>query len=359
MKVTHIHDRTLQGDLREEYPNEYEEAVGADEPLRNPRRYQYMPEIRTLSDAVEFAEQVWRRRNPGSLKTYLRHVREFQRWAYRFLAHPCVLERIDRFDLARYRWWLENRGTHQGDKLAPSSVQLKMDSIAALYKVLVSQGVVEPLKNPVRSLESEHVRRARKRRRPNQPLRLSIENLQRLVSLPREAGYLGLRDEVLLLTQAFWGLRPVEITWLKLSSLTESTLYFERAKHNYPGSFWVTDPYRNLFADMEHQYGLQPYHAMFLSQYKTPISTRSVEKIIHRYGEKIGLLELTPRDFRVTLETFLDEHYTEAERDAYMGYIPQETARGHYVRVPDTTIQHMFETWVELILGSSEEHHLV
>jgi site-specific recombinase XerD len=328
----------------------YLEKVAGGYEGRNPKRYEVMPPIRTLSEAVAFCEGIWSRNYPDSLSTYSRHVREFVQWAHQHLEHPCLLHRIDHHVLARYRWWLENRPARDGGYLKGASIQLKLNSIAAMYKVLVNFGYVEC--SPLGRIENGRTRRRRLEGSPFEELRLTTENLRRLLAYPFEnEGYWGLRDKVLLHTLGFLGMRPVELSWMCPSNLIGNTLTFQRAKHNYPGSFWMPDEYREWVDEMQYQYGILPHQPMFLSQYRTRITVRGIQNIVRKYAEKIGVPGLTPKDFRSTVETYMDEHFDELHRDKFMGYVPSDTARKYYVKVPKSRVQEMFDAWVKELKG--------
>ncbi len=326
---------------------ELPQAAGGYE--RNPKRYAPMAAPRTLTEAVDFCECYWIRKFPDSVSTYMRHIREFANWAHKHLSHPCMLMQIDQHVLARYRWALENRPKQGGGFLSGGSVQLKLNTVAAMFKVLVEQGFVE--RNPIKQIETSHTRRQRLKREPFQELRLSTGKLQELLSYPFEQeGYWGLRDKFLLHMLGFWGVRPIEITWMQPSSLFKNTLSSDRAKRNYPGSFWVPDEFCAWVGEMEYQYGLSPTQPLFIGQYRTGITVKGIQTIVRKYGEKLGIIGLTPKDFRATVETYMDQHFEEIERDKYMGYVPSGTARKYYVKVP--MVQHMFDTWVSELKGN-------
>ncbi|MCL6600465.1 MAG: site-specific integrase [Alicyclobacillus macrosporangiidus] len=261
-----------------------------------------------------------------------------------------MLHRIDHHVLARYRWWLENRPARDGGHLKGASIQVKLSSIAAMYKVLVAFGYVQY--SPLGRIEDGRTRRRRLQSDPCGDLRLSIDDLRRLLAYPFEKeGYWGLRDKVLLHTLGFLALRPVEMSWLCLSNMRGNTLAVQRTKHNYPGSFWMPDEYRDWVDEMQYQYGILPHQPMFLSQYRTQITVRDIQNIVRKYAEKIGIPGLTPKDFRSTVETYMDDHFGELHRDKYMGYVPPGTARKYYVKVPKSRVQEMFDAWVHELKG--------
>ena len=105
----------------------------------------------------------------------------------------------------------------------------------------------------------------------------------------RRVGRHGVRDATIILLMFRHGLRSAELVALKWSSvdLRDGYLAIHRVKHGHDSVHPLRSPELRALRQLKLNYPDTQY--VFVSERKTPLSTRSVRQIISRAGKLAGL----------------------------------------------------------------------
>lgn len=310
---------------------------------RNSKRYRGLKGPITLHEAIKIATAEWRGRHlsEATITAYLSDLKEFSAFAHKVWSHPCYFSEIDKFKCADYRSYLYSHEEWTG-----TTLQRKIDSLSALFKVLVPLRYAEV--NPIHLIESGEDRRKRVPNRLETECPVGIEDIHRLFSLDF-GGKWGLRDRVLFYILIFFAPRNVELQNLRWWHLDGNILTIPRVKHNLPGTFAIPDFLVELFDKMRFRYGLNGDDPIFISQYRTGISPNGLRYILKRYQDKLQLAQLRPKDFRTLLLTIISKKWDPRTVQAFIGHLTPETANKFYERRTRTEIQSVFNVWFDAI----------
>lgn len=332
-----------------EHRSDYFDRMVEDVTQKNTRRYRNQQGPITLHEATSLSRTEWEGlgMSKDTMDTYQHHLREFSSFAHRCLAHPCYLNTIDRFVIARYRMYLqsEKRG------IAPRTVQLKLDTVRAFFKVMINLGYCTT--NPVAQLEDSKTRRRRIGRKSNEPCVLTPEHVKQLFAL-KYSGQWGLRDKTLMYTLVFFALRTQEVGNQMWTQLKGHELTFNRLKENDPGVFNIPDFYREMLLEMRRQYGLRADDPIFMSQYRWALGKSGVRRLVRKYGVMIGIPTLCPKDFRTFLVSEISRGTDLKSVQRFIGHLNLETTNHFYQRRTQNEVQQVLDAWVK----ATTEHDL-
>jgi len=236
-------------------------------------------------------------------RNYRSALLEFETWHREHLGKPADWTRLDLNDLRAYVLFLSGR---KKDVLNKNSILLRLSAIRSLFKYLVRAGVIA--ENPARLLKSP-------KRAKRLPQYLSSSEVERLFSATRKDDpddttepWLKARDRALFETLYSGGLRVQE-----LCSLREQDVNLEEGMARVLGKGgrerWcpMGQPAVDSLRDYLELRGLKgPEAIIFWNKNKTPLTTRSVQRILKKYLAAAGLdVRLTPHKLRHSFATHL------------------------------------------------------
>lgn len=227
--------------------------------------YTYMKFQRNMSD--------------NTLNSYLTDIHQFEA----FLNKP--LEEAETEDI-------EGFIRHEREKgLSVSTVNRKLSAIKSYYKYLVRSGVLRH--NPADVLES-----AKMEKRLPKPL--DVEDVEAVIS-----NAFSMRDKLLLTLLYGTGIRRSELVNIRVSDIN-----FRR---EHITVFGKGNKERIIPLNQEVMQLMKEFITVTKSTWLFPgyggghISTRQVNDIVKKYGDKLGIENLTPHRFRHTLFSLMWE----------------------------------------------------
>jgi|GEM_PF-4574942 len=217
--------------------------------------------------------------------------------------------------------------------------------------------------NPVRILEDSTDRQSRIINDPTTESPLTLELLDQLLNLDFEThgGFWGARDKALITFAASFGSRESEIREMSWRHLNGHILEINRKKRNLIGVYQLEDEFYTLLQDIRYTYGLRPDDPMFISQYRCQLSKSGLRRIIKKYGEIIGLPELTISHFRTRLLSELTERYDDKTVQNFIGHKYPDTVNRWYSKRPKKQTQEVYGVVQQILsIGSqSKDSNLV
>lgn len=236
-------------------------------------------------------------------RNYRSALAEFEAWQKDHLGQTTDWLAVRLADLRAYQMFL---GDRKKDPLNKNSILLRLSAIRSFFKYLVRSGTLKD--NPSRLLKSP--------KRPKRlPQYLSAPEVERLLAAPLKAekpeagpGWLAARDRAMLETLYSGGLRVQE-----LCGLREQDLDLKEGMVRVLGKGgrerWCPLGAPALEAIREYlaaRGGGGPESRVFWNKNKTPLTTRSVQRILKKYLALAGLdPHLTPHKLRHSFATHL------------------------------------------------------
>jgi len=317
---------------------------------RNKKRYRNIEGTITLTEAIEIARANWEGNlEPQSISTYMDHLKEFKTFAHHCWPHPCRLIDIDKFMCADYRSYLngrQNKNKNEGEKLSGRTIQLKLDSVRALFSVLKTLGYIDL--NPMAMIEHSKIRSKRKfQEEEDTPCPLQMEDVEKMLKLDIHRRKWALRDQIMVYFLILFAPRNVELLNLKWTDLNGELLTIRRVKHNRPGKFFIPKFLLDLLYEMRERYGLTGNDPIFISQYRREFSPNGIRTVIKKIGDEVGLSNLLPKHFRTLLLTILSEKYDPKTIQAFIGHLTPDTAMKYYEKRPRKELQTVLDVWVK------------
>lgn len=260
----------------------------------------------TLVDAFIDYLKVERNSSRHTQRNYLSALKEFEAWHREHLGQAADWKRTSLEDLRGYLLFLTGR---KKDPLNKNSVLLRLSAIRSFFKYLVRRGEIAD--NPARMLKSP-------KRAKRLPQYLSSSEVERLLAATRvdhsnDDGepWLRARDRALLETLYSGGLRVQE-----LCTLREQDVNLEEGMTRVLGKGsrqrWcplgrpAVDALRDYLELRSAVAPGGPEKFVFWNKNKTPLTTRSVQRILKKYLSAAGLdLRLTPHKLRHSFATHL------------------------------------------------------
>ncbi len=258
--------------------------------------------------ATQFINHLHAEKNASryTQRNYRSALSEFEAWHREHLGKPVDWTRTSLDDLRAYVLFLTGR---KKNVLNKNSVLVRLSAIRSFFRYLVRSGVLT--ENPARLLNSP--KRARRL-----PQYLSSSEVERLLASTRKDDpkqdrepWLKARDRALFETLYSGGLRVQE-----LCSLREKDVNLAEGMARVLGKGdrerWcplgrpAVDALRDCL-ELRGEVGLGgPETAVFWNKNKTPLTTRSVQRILKKYLAAAGLdVRLTPHKLRHSFATHL------------------------------------------------------
>ena len=163
-------------------------------------------------------------------------------------------------------------------------------------------------------------------RQPNSQLRtreyLTSQEIDRIRKAARGIGRHGNRDDTLILIMFRHGLRVGEVITLRWEQidLKQGILHVKRLKNGISSTHPVRGVELRALRALQRLYPDTPY--VFMSEYKSPLTSRSVRHVVARAGEKAGFsFSIHPHMLRHSTGFYLANqgHDTRAIQ-SYMGH---------------------------------------
>ncbi len=233
--------------------------------------------------------------SPYTIRNYLNDLRGF----FSFLQESKIngLELIDQNIMRRYLTSLQERG------IAKSSMARKLSAIRSLYRYLVRERLVTT--NPLVSTSSPKLTR-------QLPEFLSVEEMISLIDAPDVTTPQGQRDKAILELLYDAGLRVSELVHLKTQQLNlgslEVRVWGKGSKERVAliGKYAVTALNTYLSDGRIKLQGNKSTDALFLNRYGGFISQRSVQAMVDKYAQQVGIrMRVHPHMLRHTFATHL------------------------------------------------------
>lgn len=174
---------------------------------------------------------------------------------------------------------------------------------------------------------------------------LRPHEVETLMQAARKVGRHGNRDAAIILLMFRHGLRTAELVALKWSQVDLKAGYIDlvRVKHGNPSSHPLRGPELRALRQMERDYPDTQY--VFVSEWKAPLSTRSIRQIIARAGVVAGFsFPVHPHQLRHACGYYLASqgHDTRAIQD-YLGHKNIH----HTVRYTQLSPQRFETFWID------------
>lgn len=267
------------------------------------------PLIKHITDFLEYCE-VEKGLSQLSVKNYARFLSVFSRWSKRNNLNNIKPHDLTPDHIWKYRVFLSryvNPNTKKGLKKTTQNYYLI--ALRNLLSYLAEKDIVCVSIDKVKLLKEGKKNRIIKF--------LSIEQLQKLLSMPDIKTKIGLRDRAILETLFSTGLRVAELTSLNINQINFKDLY-------KTDSYELTivgkgDRPRTVYFSQRSLYWLKKYlqsrkdegKALFINYHPSKssdhrLTTRSVERLASKYSKMAGLpVMVTPHTIRHTYATDL------------------------------------------------------
>lgn len=230
----------------------------------------------------------------NTLKAYRRDIRKFAAFIEK---RKRALGEISRDDIVDFL------GTLFREQLDSRSVARHLVTIRNFFRFALMEGAVQS--DPAMNIESPRVRRSL-------PQHLSLEEVDRLLSLPCTQTILGLRDKAMIEVLYSTGLRVSELCGLRVGDLHMETGCLrcigkgnkERLVPVGRAALAVVREYMRKSRPKLLRGGGSPY--LFLNRFGRPLTRIGLWKILSAYGRRAHLsLRLKPHVLRHSFATHL------------------------------------------------------
>lgn len=237
-----------------------------------------------------------KRATPNTLNSYLRDVRQFNRWAQQELLS---LPQVNQEDVRRYARYLEKAGKSN------ATVVRSVAALKSFYTYLMSIRVVQI--NPAKGFTPSRVER-------KLPAILSNREVDLFLEQPDPSDSKGCRDKAMLELLYATGIRVSELISLDVQDLNLSASFLrcrsrgkERIVPLYKGAVRAMSAYVN---DVRPQLLEDPGEtALFVNMNGERMSRQGFWKIVKCYQDKAGIhKEITPHTLRHSFAAHLLEN---------------------------------------------------
>ena len=181
---------------------------------------------------------------------------------------------------------------------SPKSVSRKIASLKSFFKFLTQKNLIKS--NPAILLRSPKL--------PQKlPDFLTFEEVNRILQVVKEKNWLSSRDKAILELLYSTGIRVGELTFLKLPdiNLIEEVIKV-KGKGQKERIVPVGKPALNVLMEYLRRRQNKKEKTVFLNKFGKPLTARSVERMIKKYGKIAGITKrVTPHTFRHTFATHL------------------------------------------------------
>jgi len=240
-----------------------------------------------IEEYIKFL-QVEKGLSQNSLESYKRDLMKLSEWAEK---QNLKIESLAQKDLREFLIDVH--------KLSPSSVNRLISSIRGFYKFLVIDGFID--KNPAENLMFQ-------KKLQKLPEYLSVEDIERLFSIPDVSQEIGLRNRAILELLYACGLRVSELLDLEFKDIDFNsrilTCYGKGSKvRKIPigksAAEWLKK-YLALRKKKETK-----TKKIFVSSQGKPLTRQDVFLFVKEYGRKIGIPDISPHTLRHCFATHL------------------------------------------------------
>ncbi len=240
-----------------------------------------------IEEYIKFL-QVEKGLSQNSLESYKRDLMKLSEWAEK---QNLKIESLAQKDLREFLIDVH--------KLSPSSVNRLISSIRGFYKFLVIDGFID--KNPAENLMFQ-------KKLQKLPEYLSVEDIERLFSIPDVSQEIGLRNRAILELLYACGLRVSELLDLEFKDIDFNsrilTCYGKGSKvRKIPigksAAEWLKK-YLALRKKKETK-----TEKIFVSSQGKPLTRQEVFLFVKEYGRKIGIPDISPHTLRHCFATHL------------------------------------------------------
>ncbi|MBA3014062.1 MAG: tyrosine recombinase XerC [Proteobacteria bacterium] len=193
----------------------------------------------------------------------------------------------------------------------PSSVARKLSALQTFFRFLVQRGIIarNPLAGVVRPKQSHCI-----------PVFLSVDEVFRLIEAPGPQDVFAARDKAMLELLYSTGMRVAELVSLQRNSLDfETEMVTVTGKGNrerlVPMGSPAVDSLQRYFPERQvlleagtRSGAVLDQEALFVNHRGGRLTTRSVERLVSMYAQRVGLLSgVTPHALRHSFATHLLE----------------------------------------------------
>jgi integrase/recombinase XerC len=254
----------------------------------------------TLSEAVDSFINFLKIEKDASLHTIRSYMNDLVELINFIGDDSKDIRNIDFFTLREYITTLYDK------KLSKTTIERKVSSIKSFYKYLNQKGVVQ--ENPARML-----------RFPKKEKKLfkvfNIDDLFNLLEIPDKSTPSGLRDALIMELMYGTGVRVSELVGIKIDDIDFEGLRLRvRGKGKKERIIPLAEfhikfirKYISLREEMLKGDNVKT-DQLFINKYGTPLSDRSVRRIVEKYLKLAGLpLEFSPHSFRHSFATHMLE----------------------------------------------------
>ena len=254
----------------------------------------------TLSEAVDSFINFLKIEKDASLHTIRSYMNDLVELINFIGDDSKDIRSIDFFTLREYITTLYDK------KLSKTTIERKVSSIKSFYKYLNQKGVVQ--ENPARML-----------RFPKKEKKLfkvfNIDDLFNLLEIPDKSTQSGLRDALIMELMYGTGVRVSELVGIKIDDIDFEGLRLRvRGKGKKERIIPLAEfhikfirKYISLREEILKGDNVKT-DQLFINKYGTPLSDRSVRRIVEKYLKLAGLpLEFSPHSFRHSFATHMLE----------------------------------------------------
>jgi integrase/recombinase XerC len=235
-----------------------------------------------------------------TVDNYLRDVRSLMS----FVGEDCSIAEIDQAKIRGYIYSLSTKNKQ-------SSVARKLSALQTFFRFLIHEKKLtkDPLVGVSRPKQVSHM-----------PIFLSVDEAFSLVDAPNESDTYGSRDKAILELLYSTGMRVAELVNLDINCLDfESEMVRVTGKGNRqrlvpmgnPAQDALSQyfPQRKSLISARSEKGKESdQEALFLNTRGGRLTTRSIERFVKMYGERVGILtRVTPHAIRHSFATHLLE----------------------------------------------------
>ncbi|GIU82203.1 MAG: site-specific tyrosine recombinase XerD [Acidobacteria bacterium] len=240
-----------------------------------------------ISEYLKFL-QVEKGLSSNSLESYRRDLMKLSEWADK---QKLKLESLTQRDLREF--------LIDSHKLSPSSINRLISSVRGFYKFLMIDGFID--KNPAENLMFQ-------KKLQKLPEYLSVEDIERLFSVPDTSQETGLRNRAILELLYACGLRVSELVNLEFSDVDLDarvlTCYGKGSKVRKIPIGRSAAEWLKKYLAVRRQKETKT-EKIFVSPAGKPLTRQDVFLFVKECGKKIGIPDISPHTLRHCFATHL------------------------------------------------------
>ncbi len=301
----------------------------ADLPIQNPERALTAAEFHRLADVPAELEWLANIRSEKTRRAYQNDLRDFSRFV--------GLEQLDEFRIVTRAHIIAWRQTLGQRRFAEATVRRKLSALSSLFDYLCEKNAVthNPVKGVKRPLANSH---------EGKTPALSNEQARRLLEAPPEDTLKGKRDQAMLATLLYHGLRRQELCNLRIKDYQRRTgvmmfhVHGKRSKERFVPVEPRTQRLLAAYLDVAGHSGeldgalFRPVKNNTTGDLSKPLNPRSVYRAVLGYAKQVGITLDTHgfcvHSLRATAATNALEHQADiAKVQEWLGHANVSTTR--------------------------------